>query len=151
VNTSFALIALRLGKASDDEITRAMIGSLNSQQLVQDREEQGQLWRKTHDSAAVAVLDLKNCLVMFTHQGLAASSLWHECVRQSEPEALMLVYRKAGGTRRDAADAVARQFAGLRSSAAVSEAVEAVYMSPTDEDVRAARKRAVLSCLGGGK
>jgi hypothetical protein len=151
LNTSFALIGLRVGQASDEEITRAMIGSLKSPQLIRNREEQGRFWRKTHNSAAVAVLHLKSCMVMFTHQELAASPLWHECVRQSEPEALMLVYRKAGGTRRDAADAVARQYSGLRSSAAMSEAVEAVYMSPTDGDARAARERAVLSCLRSGK
>lgn len=151
MDTSFALIALHVGKASDEEITRAIIGSLNSPQLIRNREDQGRLWLKTHDSAAVAALDLKSCMRLFAHQELVASPLWHECVRKAEPEALILVYRKAGGTRKDAADAVARQYPGFRSAAAMTEAVEAVYMSPTDGDARAVREGRVLDCLRDGK
>ena len=144
--TSFALVAFRDGHVDDGSVSRALLHEVKAPALLMVRSEEGKVWRRTHDPAAVAAYQLRSCL-RWEEIELTESATWRACLRQTEVPALLSLYRHTGRARPAAIAAATSRFAGESSPATIGVMADRVYAAPTQADDLHIREQVLANCL----
>lgn len=144
--TSFALVAFRDGHVDDDAVSLGLLHGVTAPALLTVRSDEGNLWRQTHDPAAVSAYHLRSCLRWGAIE-LTESAIWQTCLRQTELPALLALYRHTGRARQAAIAAATSQFPGQSSAGAIGVMADRVYAAPTQADDLHIREQALADCL----
>lgn len=144
--TSFALVAFRDGHVDDGAVSRGLLHGVTAPALQRVRSDEGELWRQTHDPAAVSAYHLRSCLRWGAIE-LTESATWQTCLRQTELPALLSLYRHTGRARPAAIAAATSQLAGQSSAGAIGAMADRVYAAPTQADDLHIREQVLADCL----
>jgi hypothetical protein len=136
LQTQYGLVAMKSGQASDDQVAKALVGSLQDSALRRQRDAEGGIWKQTRNPAAVAQAHLDWC-VGTTRVALDRPPGILACLQSVEPADLFSIAHAGGRTREVALEAARARYRGFFTDDQLTLLSMEVYALTTeDADIR---------------